>query len=174
MTRQTTNLLASIMILAFAYALVGCDAERKTDEATIEALNPHIDTVAVGVDKAGNIQEHELAYLVAYDKKYPKGVRLFDDVRLARRLQALMGAEYDYMLGVWKVESPIEVKDGFVIARACEQHNCDVTNFIVVVEQKTDQVFVGVRKEGEVTYYGETSAKTAQLAPIKVWAAGGE
>ena len=40
-------------------------------------------------------------------------------------------------------------------ASGCEQHNCDMTNFIIVVDLEKDILYIGYRVENEIFTFGE-------------------
>ena len=96
-----------------------------------------------------------LAYLKNYNEKYPNEVKLFSKPQFVNRVKALTGKRYPFLKSYWNVESPIEIANDNFIAYGCEQHNCDVTNFMIIYDFKNDKMFVGIREEEKAKTYSE-------------------
>jgi hypothetical protein len=103
-------------------------------------------------------------FLKKYNKKYPYEVKLLDNSTLKQRLKTLLGKRYSFLKAKWAVETPIEIRDNIFVAAACETHNCDATNFIIVVDIRRNIVYAGIREERKVMTYSEDGSKgPAQL-----------
>lgn len=105
-----------------------------------------------------------LSFLSKYKGKYPSDVKLLNNTILKNRLVQLIGKErYQYMNQTWAVEGGIMVENDTLEAGGCEAHNCDMTNFIIVVDLKKDTLYVGYMVEGEINKFGETNDFPEQL-----------
>jgi hypothetical protein len=97
-----------------------------------------------------------LRFLAKYKGKYPSEVKLLNNINLKNKLIKLIGKErYQYMNQTWAVEGGIGVENNMFDASGCEQHNCDMTNFIIVVDIEKDILYVGYRVENEIYKFGE-------------------
>lgn len=97
-----------------------------------------------------------LRFLTKYKGKYPSEVKLLNNTILKNRIIQLIGKKrYQYMNQTWAVEGGIGIKNNLFDASGCEQHNCDMTNFIIVVDIEKDILYVGYRVEDEVYKFGE-------------------
>ncbi|WP_288443722.1 hypothetical protein [uncultured Chryseobacterium sp.] len=105
-----------------------------------------------------------LFFLSKYKGEYPSDVKLLNNTILKNRLIQLIGKErYQYMNQTWAVEGGIGVKNNMFDASGCEQHNCDMTNFMIVVDLKKDILYMGYRVEGEIKKFGEKDDFPEQL-----------
>ena len=96
-----------------------------------------------------------LAYLKNYNGSYPNEVKLFSKPQFVNRVKSLIGTRYSTLKRYWDVESPIEITGDIFIAYACQPHNCDVTNFMIIYNFKNDKMFVGIREEEKAKTYAE-------------------
>lgn len=109
-----------------------------------------------------------LAYLKNYDTKYPGEVKLFSKPQFVNRVKALIGTRYTLLKNYWNVESPIEITGGNFIAYGCQQHNCDVTNFMIIYNFANDKMYVGIREEEAIKTYSENGSPIP--ARLNEWA----
>jgi hypothetical protein len=146
----------AILVLALFAAACNQPAETvQTDAAAQEAVGQKSET---GTEATG-----DLAFLKDLDGKYPRDAALFDNSAFTRRLEKLTGSRYPFIKGKWNVETPMEVASGVFVASACERHNCDATNFIVVYDFAGDTLSAGVREEGQVQTFAETGKPAARV-----------
>lgn len=108
-----------------------------------------------------------LAYLKNYDKKYPYEVKLFSKPQFVNRVKALTGIRYSLIKKYWNVESPIEITGDNFIAFACQAHNCNATNFIIIYNLENDKMYVGIREEEKAKTYSENG--TSIPARLDEW-----
>ncbi|WP_129038413.1 hypothetical protein [Chryseobacterium sp. CH21] len=111
---------------------------------------------ATSQNKFSNERKESLAFLKEFDGKYSYEVKLLENSVLKGRLINLLGNEkYNFMKETWGVEGGIIVENSMFNASGCEQHNCDMTNFIIAVDFRKDLLYVGYRVDGEVQLFGE-------------------
>ncbi|MCT4318804.1 hypothetical protein [Elizabethkingia anophelis] len=97
-----------------------------------------------------------LTFLKKYSGKYTYEVKLLNNPILKNRLIRLMGIQkYTFMKNTWRVEGGISVKNNILTAEGCEQHNCDSTNFIIVIDLERDILYVGYKVENDIYKFGE-------------------
>ncbi len=125
-------------------------------------------TVAQSNSKVKSKVGTSLAYLKNYNEKYPGEVRLFSKPQFVNRVKALTGARYALLKKYWNVESPIEIGADNFIAYACQAHNCDVTNFMIIYDFNNDKMYVGIREEEKAKTYSENG--TSIPARLTQWA----
>ena len=106
--------------------------------------------------KHKNSTNETLNFLKNYKGKYPYDVKLLNNPTLKKRIVDLMGMQkYNFMKTTWRVEGGIGVENNMFDASGCEQHNCDMTNFIIVVDLEKDILYIGYRVENEIQKFGE-------------------
>lgn len=99
-----------------------------------------------------------------FNGEYSYDVKLLSYPILKKRLISLIGKKrYEYMKTTWAVEGGIMVENDILEAAGCEAHNCDMTNFIIVIDLKKDILYVGYMVEGEIKKFGETDGFPEQL-----------
>ena len=110
---------------------------------------------------------NDFDYLKNLAGKYPFDVKLLENVLLQKKIKNLIGNRFYFLKNTWSTEVPIKIEDGFFIASGCEQHNCNNTNFIIVMELKTNKLFVGIREENEIKIYSEGDFEPKQITDWK-------
>ncbi|MFT3919925.1 hypothetical protein [Cloacibacterium sp.] len=101
-------------------------------------------------EKNTKTEVSSLDVLKKYDGKYPGEVHFLKNVILKKRLVNLIGNEkYNYMVKTWAVENNILESWG------CEAHNCDRTNFDIVIDFDKDKLYIGYRVEERIFKFGE-------------------
>ena len=114
------------------------------------------ETISNVVPKQNVTTKTNLEFLKKYKGKYPYDVKLLSNPTLKKRIVDLIGIQkYNFMKTTWRVEGGIGVENNMFDASGCEQHNCDVTNFIIAVDLEKDILYVGYRVENEIQKFGE-------------------
>jgi hypothetical protein len=165
------RIFISLTLLLSVCTLFSCNSSGKKtgEEQTIHADSLPPDTAAVptGITtRQENKEDHagdELIFLRDYAEKYPNDIKLMENPAFTRRLKALTGNRYQFLKETWAVETPMELKGDIFIIKACMAHNCDATNFIVVVDLAKDKMYAGIRDENKVKLYGEDENHPAAL-----------
>ncbi len=94
-------------------------------------------------------------FLKRMNGKYPYQVYLFDNVIIQQRLKNLIDDRYSFFIETWAVETPIQIYNNIFIAEGCQAHNCNMTNFIIVIDLSKNIMSVGIREKGKVELYSE-------------------
>ena len=137
----------------FTIEYSGKDNHRKIDYYS--ALNLKYSYTKEKINKVVDTNTN-LSFLKEYDGKYPYDVELLSNTILKKRIIDLIGIQkYNYMNTTWSVEGSIIVENNMFDASGCEQHNCDMTNFIIVVDLEKDILYIGYRVENEIFTFGE-------------------
>ena len=114
------------------------------------------ETISNVVPKQNVTTKTNLEFLKKYKGKYPYDVKLLSNPTLKKRIVDLIGIQKcNFMKTTWRVEGGIGVENNMFDASGCEQHNCDVTNFIIAVDLEKDILYVGYRVENEIQKFGE-------------------
>lgn len=109
-------------------------------------------------------EETSLSSLRKFNGEYPYDVKLLSNPILKKRLISLIGRKkYEYMKTTWAVEGGIMVENDILEAGGCEAHNCNMTNFIIVINLKKDILYVGYMVEEEIKKFGEMNDFPVQL-----------
>src|ERR1700689_29880 len=78
----------------------------------------HLQAQQTGV-AADNLQ-----FLKQFNGKYAYQEKLFDNAGIKKRLEKLLGGQYDYFIkSIWQVETPIKVENDFFYAWAMQAHS---------------------------------------------------
>lgn len=137
----------------FTIEYLGKDNHRKIDYYS--ALNLKYSYTKEKINKVVDTNTN-LSFLKEYNGKYPYDVELLSNTILKKRIIDLIGIQkYNYMNTTWSVEGSIIVENNMFDASGCEQHNCDMTNFIIVVDLEKDILYIGYRVENEIFTFGE-------------------
>lgn len=142
---------------------------RKKDNEIQPVENTNEKTTIKENDNRVNIsnrksEETSLSSLRKFNGEYPYDVKLLSNPILKKRLISLIGKKrYNYMKATWAVEGGVMVENDILEAGGCEAHNCDMTNFIIVVDLKKDVLYVGYMIEEDIKKFGETNDFPKQL-----------
>ena len=148
--------------------LMGCLFRKKENE-TQPTEDTNENTTKQENDKRINIsntktEETSLNSLRKFNGEYSYDVKLLSNPILKKRLISLIGRKrYEYMKTTWAVEGGIVVENDIFEAGGCEAHNCNMTNFIIVVDLKKDVLYVGYMVEEEIKKFGEENGFPKQL-----------
>lgn len=107
--------------------------------------------------------ENNLEFLISTNGIYPKDMNLLDDSILRKRLKNLIGNSYNFLVSNWDVENPIVVKNNIFVAFGCQSHNCDSTNFIIIMDFSKNILYCGVRENNNVKSFSEDGSNTQKL-----------
>ncbi|SFB81420.1 Inhibitor of vertebrate lysozyme (Ivy) [Flexibacter flexilis DSM 6793] len=147
----------TILISSFIYLFAACANEKTITEQPLSAEKAaEIPAMPHAADPhSERAPAEDLEFLKKLNGKYPYEVKLLNSPQLTTRLQKLMGENYNALKEFWEVEEPIKVDENQFVASACQAHNCDNTNFIIVYNFKENMLYVGVRQEQQVQTYSE-------------------
>ena len=101
----------------------------------------------------------ELLFLKKFEGKYPYEVKMLDHPVLKKRLQKLLGSEYDFLKSIWQVEAPIEINNGMFYAWAMEAHSGGDPGAVIMADINQNVLYVGIRKDKEEKFYSENGGK---------------
>lgn len=102
-----------------------------------------------------NVKNKNFAYLKSYNDKYSFEVNLFSNSLFVARLKKTIGQRYALLKKYWNVTTPIEIRNNYMIAYGCQEHNCSYTNFMVIYSFGNDTFFIGIREDEKVALYSE-------------------
>jgi hypothetical protein len=107
--------------------------------------------------------QNDLSFLRRMNGKYPYEVKLLDIPALELRLRNLLGNRFTFFKDKWATQTPIQVIGNKFISTACEAHNCNNTNFIIVVDFEKNILYAGIREELKVKTYSEDGSTCAEI-----------
>jgi len=187
------NLTILIAIIVTTFAFTSCNQTKKSDDkdkALIEKENELLkkenellkkeqelnQKAAKTTDNStvkqqpDNSTSNNLDFLKQLNGKYPYEVKLFDNSTFTQRLKKLLGnSRYNFLTETWAVEIPMEFTNNIFVASGCQAHNCDSTNFIIVVDFSKNVMYAGVREEDKVKTYSEDGSNSPKVTE---WANG--
>jgi len=168
---QPIKRFITIAILFMALLSSSCNNEANKEKTTTdnkkeqETVTESGDTTSISQQdkQTSNTRKRELDFLKAYNGKYPADVNLLSDPVLKPRLVKLLADRYAFVKETWAVESPMEIKNNYFIASACQAHNCGNTNFIIVADLEKNILYAGVREENKVMKYAEDGSPNPEI-----------
>lgn len=98
-----------------------------------------------------------IEFLNGFRDRYPNEVNLLKIAVLEQRIKKLIGNEYNYILSIWEVETPMEVINGEFYAWGMQAHSGGDKSAVIMANIKQDKLYVGVRNESVVNIYAEDS-----------------
>ncbi|AQG79998.1 hypothetical protein [Spirosoma montaniterrae] len=105
-----------------------------------------------------------LNFLKTYDGKFSYKVQLFKKRAFTQRLERLVGPKrYAFLKRNWHIDMPMVYKNDQFVAEACQRHSCGFTDFMVVYDFNTDEMFAGIRIDRVPKTYAE---KKGKLPPV--------
>ncbi|MFM6984277.1 MAG: hypothetical protein ACKOXF_09100 [Chitinophagaceae bacterium] len=110
----------------------------------------------------------DLVFLMNFKGKYPYDCQLLDNNVTGPRLRKLLGERYDFVKSIWNVETPIEIQDSLLYAWAMQEQSGGDPAAVVMADIPGDQLFVGIRENGQVKLYSETGNSYPER--LKIWA----
>jgi len=119
-----------------------------------------IDTTSI----ESNLTKDNLDFLISTNGIYPKDINLLEDSVLKQRLINLIGNNYYFLAENWNVETPIKVKNNTFIASGCQSQNCDITNFIIIIDFSKGILYCGIRENDKVKSFSEDGSNNQKLA----------
>lgn len=99
----------------------------------------------------------KLEFLEAFKDRYPNDVNLLHIPEIENRMRKLMGKEYDYVISIWEVETPMEIINGEFYAWGMQAHSGGDQSAVLMADIKKDKLFMGVRNDAKVNVYAEDS-----------------
>lgn len=108
-------------------------------------------------------KQNNLEFLISTNGIYPKDINLLEDSTLRKRLKDLIGSGYNFLLNNWNVENPIVVKNNIFVAFGCQSHNCDSTNFIIIMDFSKNVLYCGIRENNNVKSFSEDGSNIQKL-----------
>ena len=111
-----------------------------------------------------NSTSNNLEFLKKLNGKFPSRAKLFDNSSFTKRLKKLLGnSRYNFLSETWAVETPMEFSNNIFVASGCQAHNCNSTNFIIVVDFSENIMYVGIREEDKAKTYSEDGSNSPKV-----------
>ncbi|MDJ1480689.1 hypothetical protein QNI16_09355 [Cytophagaceae bacterium YF14B1] len=109
-----------------------------------------------------------LSFLTELNGKYPHNIKLLDNEVLKPRLQKLLGSQYDYMVSIWEVETPIEIENGLLYTSAMQAHSGGDPGAVLMADVTKNVLYVAIRQDGNAKVYSEDGSAAPQR--LQDWA----
>ncbi len=111
-----------------------------------------------------------LQFLKQLNGKYAYREKLFDNAGIKKRLEKLLGGQYEYFIkSIWQVETPMKVENDFFYAWAMQAHSGGDPSATLLADIHTNMLYVEIIKGGHTTTYAEDGSKTVPKE-LKEWA----
>lgn len=157
------KIIAGALSLSLFVCVVSCKKEVKTETPSgstdsLSTTMPQDSTVAPKTYSAASPSDSAAAadnIITKNEGKYPNEIKLFEDKGFTDRLKKLVGAQYDEMVKLFNVESPIASENGIYKLTGCKQHDCPGYATSIYYDAKNDNLNVSIDKNGKVTEFAE-------------------
>jgi len=117
---------------------------------------------------SANAVADNLHFLEGFNGKYPHDIKLLDNPVLKRRLQKMLGSQYDFMKSIWDVEVPVEINDGLFYAWGMQAHSGGDPGAVLVADIRNNVLYVGIRKDAHEQLYSEDKSNAPKR--LQEWA----
>lgn len=115
-----------------------------------------------------NAVADNLDFLKGLHGKYPHDVKMLDNPILQKRLEKMLGSQYDFMKSVWDVETPIEIKDGLFYAWGMQAHSGGDPGAVLMADLHNNVLYVGIREDAREELYSEDGSNAPKQ--LQEWA----
>lgn len=185
--RQLSQTIVTVFFLA-AFPLTSCDETGKPgdkEQAILEKenellkkenellkkeqeLNQKAGEQIPKQQPVNNAVSDNLNFLEGANGKYPHDIKLLDHPMLKKRLQKMLGSQYDFMKSTWDVEAPIEINDGLFYAWGMQAHSGGDPAAVLMADISNNVLYVGIRKDAHEQLYSEDDSSAPKR--LQDWA----
>ena len=154
----------TILIAVLLTTLTSYNQTSKSDDKEKVLIKKENELLKREKQQPDNSNSNNLDFLKNLDGKYPYAVGLFDKSAFTQRLKKLIGnSRYRFLKKTWAVQVPMVVDNNTFVALGCQAHNCDSTNFIIVVDFSKNVMYVGIKEEDEIKTYSEDGSYSPKV-----------
>ena len=140
------------------------DTDGQTPTQQGQEVKPTLQT-----DVQNETETSDIAFLNDLAGKYPYAIKLLEKPTLKRRLQALLGKEYDFVTSIYDTQGPIKVEDGFFYSWGMKAHSGGDPSAMIMADLEEDVLYVRIFKDGAEKLYSEDDS---MLPPtLQTWVA---
>lgn len=101
-------------------------------------------------------QPGNLHFLRAYKGRYPEDIKLLELPEISRRLKAMLGNEtYALVLGIWEVETPVEIESDIMYTWGMQAHSGGDPGVVLMADIAQNVLYVGIRQDGAEQLFAE-------------------
>lgn len=172
--KQVIKTFLGVIIIS-SFILTSCNKVGNNDEILslkkeVELLKREVDTLKLIHNLESSQEATNLNFLKKLNGKYSWDVKLFENENFKQRLSKLIGNEnYSYLIEYWNVEGPMVFSGNVFIAKGCQAHNCNMTNFIIVYDFTNNVMYAGIRKEGWDKTFSEDDGVSPKVIEWRGW-----
>lgn len=159
------------VIFLSSFIFTSCNkASNESEISNLKKENDSLKQVLNATKEKTEEKTAELDFLKTANGKYTWDIKLFENESFKKRLSKLIGSvNFTFLIGYWNLESPMSFSGNVFIAEGCKQHNCNMTNFIIVYDFTNNVMYVGMRKEGEVKTFSEDAGDSPKVIEWRGW-----
>jgi hypothetical protein len=140
------------------------ELKNKIESTNFSNQNSNLSEVSPTILKVENSVLSSMEFLKNFDGKYPYEVNLLKNPVFIKRLKKLLGeSRYNFLKKTWAVETPIKFANDIFVAEACQAHNCDKVNFIIVYDFSNNILYAGIKEYDNIKTYSEDGS-----IPVKI------
>jgi hypothetical protein len=128
----------------------------KNISAILVLLMPIFFSPQILLAQQNNAAAANLNFLKQYKGKYPGDVKLFANAALKKRLQKLLGTEFNYPVkSIIQVETPIKVENNFFYVWAMQAHSGGDPSATILADISKNVLYVKIIKDAQTKIYAE-------------------
>lgn len=160
-----------IFITVVSLFAFGCDSSTETPKnsnsgnvSKANANNTAASASPAPAPHSTNDTSSVLKELKTSDGKYVTDLKLWDNSKVAPRLEKIMGPDFAGLKKHWNTQTAIQVDGDIIMTTGCEQHNCGPNQYVLLADTAKDIIHVVHIKDGKVKEYKETGEITLPKA----------
>lgn len=115
------------------------------------------------VKTSGKKIDYDFSSFKKYQGKNPINTIFKDDFFVARLEEILDSSGFNFMLENWVSSSKIFVEDNQIYAFGCKESECEDTNFIIIIDLDTNEIFVGFKHRTNKRKFKEKNGESSYL-----------
>ncbi len=129
------------LIITTAFLIISCNENGKTDQAS-GADSSIIENIV----NRNITPTSSLDFIENWNGKTAMEAGMFEDSLLVKRLENLLGNEFQYFKENWNVQTPIQKVQGIYSASGCNQSDCSSYYSIVYFDVKNNNINVLIKR----------------------------
>lgn len=129
------------LIITTAFLVISCNENSKTDQAS-GADSAFIENVV----NRNITPTTSLEFIKNWNGKTAMEAGMFDDSVLVKRLEILLGNEFQYFKENWNVQTPIQKEEHIYSASGCKQNDCSSYYSVVYFDLKSNNINVLIKR----------------------------
>jgi hypothetical protein len=154
--KNTMRLKLITLMLPASLFIAACGQQPTARNEQSQQATPSGTAETPKVTEATSGQSGNLHFLREYKGKYPDDIRLLEHPEISRRLKAMLGNEtYALILGIWEVETPVEIESDVLYTWGMQAHSGGDPGVVFMADINRNILYIGIRQDGTEQLFAE-------------------